>query len=142
VSQENVQIVRRVYEAVARRDAEAVLALYDPKIEFDLTRIAFPGLQGIYRGHEGLRTWFRAWYEAWETLENVVEELSDAGEGVISRQYMRARGRTSGVDLEGIRTWAVWTIQDGRISRVAWYPSREEALTDLGPASEAPEPGS
>jgi hypothetical protein len=35
VSQENVEIGRRVYEAVAREDSEAVLAPYDPGVETD-----------------------------------------------------------------------------------------------------------
>jgi ketosteroid isomerase-like protein len=35
MSQENVEIVRRVYDAVARRDAETVLSLYDPDVELD-----------------------------------------------------------------------------------------------------------
>ena len=38
--EENVEIVRRVYDAAARRDAEMVLALYDPKIEWDWTRVS------------------------------------------------------------------------------------------------------
>ena len=112
MSAANVEIVWRVYEAVARRDAETVLALYDPEVEFDFTRFAFPGLQGIYRGHDGLRSWFRGWYEAWETLENVVEDVSAAGDDVISVQRMRARGRTSGVELEG--TQACGRMDDPR----------------------------
>ncbi len=30
MSQENVEIVRSLYEAITRRDSEAVLVLYDP----------------------------------------------------------------------------------------------------------------
>jgi ketosteroid isomerase-like protein len=35
MSQENVELVRRVYDAAARRDAATVLALYDPEVELD-----------------------------------------------------------------------------------------------------------
>ena len=38
MSQENVEIVRRVYEAAARRDAANIFALYDPDVELDATR--------------------------------------------------------------------------------------------------------
>lgn len=34
----NVEIVRRLYDTVARRDAAAVLDLYDPEVEWDMTR--------------------------------------------------------------------------------------------------------
>jgi ketosteroid isomerase-like protein len=38
MSQANVEIVRRVYEAVARGDAETVYSLYDPDVTWDATR--------------------------------------------------------------------------------------------------------
>ena len=38
MSQENVEIVRRVYDAAAQRDSDAVLALYDPEVEVETTR--------------------------------------------------------------------------------------------------------
>nr|MBA2763288.1 hypothetical protein [Thermoleophilaceae bacterium] len=39
MSQENVEIVRQVYEAVARGDSAGVLALYDEEVELDATRL-------------------------------------------------------------------------------------------------------
>jgi ketosteroid isomerase-like protein len=36
MSQENVEVVRKAWEAYRRRDNEAALALYDPEIEVDL----------------------------------------------------------------------------------------------------------
>jgi len=72
MAEENVEIVRRVYEAEARRDSAAVLALYDPSLEWDHThspvRDVMGGPQG-YRGHRGLRAWSREWYEAWDNVE-------------------------------------------------------------------------
>ena len=38
MSRENVELVRRVYEAAARRDSETVYDLYDPDVEWDMTR--------------------------------------------------------------------------------------------------------
>jgi ketosteroid isomerase-like protein len=38
MSAENVEIVRRVYQAVARRDTASVLELYDPDVEWDASR--------------------------------------------------------------------------------------------------------
>ena len=37
MSEENVEIVRRAHDAVARRDTETVLALYDAEVEWDWT---------------------------------------------------------------------------------------------------------
>ena len=60
MSEENLEIVRQVYAAAARRDAATVLALYDPEVEWD-NSVGLGGTsgQGVYRGHEGLRQFFR-----------------------------------------------------------------------------------
>ena len=66
--------------------------------------------------------------EAWEDLVDVCEELIDAGEHVISISTMRARGRSSGAEVTSRRYAGVWAIRDGKVVRVVWFPTREEAL--------------
>ena len=68
----------------------------------------------------------------WESFEDNVQELIDAGEQVIVRGDERGRGRTSGVEVEWAGNAGVWTIRDGKIIRVAWFASREEALEAVG----------
>ena len=133
MSEENVEIVRRVYEAVDRGDAEAVLGLYDPQIVWDFARSPFRNFlkHDVYRGHDALRSMFRERYEdAWSTIEDELEELIDAGPHVISVVRSRGRGRSSGVEVEKAHA-GVWTIRDGTIVRVEWM-SREEALKAAG----------
>jgi len=135
MSQENVEIVRRVYDAAARRDTATVLALYDPELEWDMTRRVGEGLWGqggLYRGHEGLRRWFREWSEGLDHIEYEAEELIAAGDDrVISEAYMRGRGRASGIEV-GATLYAVWTIREGKVVRVVWFSRREEALEAAG----------
>jgi len=132
MSRENVKVVQHVFDAAARRDAETVLALYDSEIEWDYSRGPFRDLFGrdVYRGHEGIRRFFREFQapETWETLENELEELIDAGAHVISVVNTRARGRASGADVEWTHNAGVWTIGEGKIVRVAWFGSVDEAL--------------
>lgn len=128
MSRENVEIVRRVHAAAARRDAATVFALYDPEVELDASRVQIVGFTGedVYRGHEGLRRFFREWHEAWENVEYDFEELVDAGDHVIAVVTRRARGRASGADVE----WPlalVWTLRAGKVVRLAWFPTREDA---------------
>ena len=134
MSRENVEIVRRVYEAAARRDAASVLALYDPNVELDNSRLAIGGLMGggVYHGHEGLRSFFLEWHESWDDVEYDYEELLDAGDGqVISFVTTRGRGRTSGAEVQ-IAHALVWTVRDGKVVRVMWFSSRQEALEAVG----------
>jgi ketosteroid isomerase-like protein len=103
MSRENVEIVRRVYEAAARRDTEAVMSLYDPEVEWDTSQHPMGQMSsrlGLTRGHEGLRAWFRDWYEVFEDFDHELQELIDTGEHVVSvgidrgaRPGQRARDR-------------------------------------------------
>jgi ketosteroid isomerase-like protein len=133
MSRENVEIVRRVYEALAAHDAETVLALYDPNVEWDFTQshVGIALEDRIYRGHDGLRKWWRETREAWVDYEDGYDELIEAGDDVISVVTSRGRGRASGA--EGAYShYGVWTIRDGRVVRVAWFHTREEALAAAG----------
>ena len=133
MSRENVEIIRRVYEAAARGDSRDVLALYDPTVEVDSRRVPLTQMIGgnILSGHEGLRVFFRERAEALDAAEDTCEELIDAGDEVVSVVTVRGRGRTSGIGVE-TRMAGVWTIRDGRVVRVVWFPSREEALEAVG----------
>ena len=100
MARKNVEIVRSVYEAAARRDAAAVFALYDPEVELDNSALEVVGWGGrVYRGHEGVRSFFREWHEAWEAVDYDFDDLIEApGEHVISVVTRRARGRASGAE--------------------------------------------
>jgi ketosteroid isomerase-like protein len=130
---ENVEIVRRVYDAAARRDAATVLDIYDPEVELDLSRLQVVGFMGqdVYRGHEGLRSFFREWHEAWENIEYDYDELIDAGEEVISVVTRRGRGRASGAEVE-LAVALVWALREGKVVRVAWFRTRAEAIEAAG----------
>ncbi len=103
MSQENVEVVRAVYEAAASRDTARVFSLYDPDVEWDGSRSRWAELiagTAHFHGHEELRTFFRLYYEVWESFEDEVQELIDAGDYVISVVTSRGRGLVSGVDVE------------------------------------------
>jgi hypothetical protein len=122
MSREDVEIVRRLYDAVARGDTATVLALYDPDVEWDFTRHAYGSMIGgrVYRGHEGLRAFFGDLLDVWESVGWDLEDLIDAGEHVILVANQRARGRTSGADVKGTAV-GVWTIRQGKVVRVVWF---------------------
>jgi ketosteroid isomerase-like protein len=133
MSEENVEVVRRLYEAAGRRDTATVYSLYDPDIEWDASRTERGTVTGrVVHGHEGLQKWLREWYGAWEDIHDDLEELIEASEHeVISVMTQRGRGRASGAEVED-RLATVWTIRDEKIIRAVWFPSREEALEAAG----------
>ena len=133
MSQENVGIVRRVFDAVSRRDSAAALALYHADFEWDFSRVRWGAITGpgVYRGHDEMRRVYREWYGAWESYEEELRELIDCGEQVISIVTAVGRGRASGVEIE-YTTFGVWTIEHGKVVRSVWFPTRAEALEAVG----------
>jgi ketosteroid isomerase-like protein len=134
MSEENVETVRRLYEAIAARDETTVLSLYHPDVVADFSESPQGHLTDkalIYRGHDGIRRLSREWNESWADVRYDIEELIDAGEHVIGVLTYRGHGRSSGAAVE--RTdYPVWTLRDGRIVRVVWNSKRDTALEAAG----------
>jgi ketosteroid isomerase-like protein len=136
MSQENVDLVRRLYEAVAARDSDAVLSIYDPELVWDHTNnTELARLVGgtVYHGHEGLQDWSRQFYEAWENVTAELEDVIDAGDDrVVAVLNYRGRGRVSGLEVEFTRMAGIFTIRDARVVRADWYRDEADALPAAG----------
>ena len=133
MSRENVEIVRRIYEATARRDGAAIAATYQPDVVWSDAGSPLGELQSgaTNRGFDGLMAWFRAWHAEWEDLTYTVEELVDAGDRVLAIVTMRGRGRTSGAEVEKAQ-YAVWRPRDGKVVEALWFRTLEEAQAAAG----------
>jgi ketosteroid isomerase-like protein len=134
MSRENVEVVRRIYQAGKRREGASVLRLYGEDVEWDNSGSPAGLVAGkdIHRGHEAIKEMFRQWYEVWASVEHDAEEFIDIGPHVIAVGTMRGRGRASGVEVTWDGYASTWTLRDGKVVRVAWFPSREEALQAVG----------
>ena len=96
MSQEDVDVVRRLFDAVANRDTATVLSLYDRDLEWDGSRSRWAEVlqaEASFKGHEGLRRFSRAYYEMWEGFHDEIQELIDAGDHVVSVVTTRATTR-------------------------------------------------
>ena len=123
--------MRQALEAGARRDAEVVFALYDREVEWDARRMQLGVEHAVYRGHEGLISFYDAWREAWEDDEYGYDELIDVDGPVISIATQQGRGRASGQPVTRSLV-GVWTVRNAKIVRVVWFLSREEAFKAVG----------
>jgi ketosteroid isomerase-like protein len=135
MSEENVELVRALTEAWQRRDQESTFDHVDPEVEWDATRIAdvIPDVAGIYRGHDGVRAYWRRWLSAWGDLQFDIEAVRDAGDDVVLLvQNHRQWGRHSGIKFELPPYGGVFTIRGGKIVRVRWFPDQQSALDAAG----------
>jgi ketosteroid isomerase-like protein len=123
----NVEMVRRNLEAVNRRDADGMLACMHSENEFIPIMAALEGR--VYRGEEGVRQWLAEMEDHWEYFETCPEEFHDlSGDRVIAFGHWRARGRASGVEIDGQpATWSAY-IQEGKIIKWRTFTNRAEAL--------------
>lgn len=134
MSQENVELVRRVYGAWGRREMDAVFAALDPEIEWHVAGLASAQLDfdPLYSGHDGVRSFFREWLSAWETPSFQYEDFIDAGEQVVVVLSQRMRGRTSGIEAELNSYAQVVTVREGKFVRAEFFTTRAEALEAVG----------
>jgi hypothetical protein len=111
-----------------------VFAAYDPEIEWRISEVQteFTDFEPVYRGHAGVRRFWRTWAEAWETPSFEYEEFIDAGDTVVTILSQRMRGRASGIEQEWNSYAQNWTISDGKIVRVQFFMNRQEALVAAG----------
>ena len=133
MSRENVEVVRRIYDAVARRDVATPFDFYAKDIVWDLSnwRPAELDPMPVYTGHEGVREAWRDRLSAWGEVDFEVEELMETGERVVAVIQDRQVGRSSGVPLESSHA-AVWTLADGKVTRLQVFDDRQQALEAVG----------
>ena len=135
------RIASRGLEAFSRGDAEPVLLLFHPDVEINFIGGEALGLSTHYHGHEGVRAWIRDWRSQWGDYDEVVEQLIDLGDGLVTRTKITTRGERSGMELT--RTAGNhFHISDGKVTRWDAYFDYERAATDLGLAPKVGSPGS
>jgi ketosteroid isomerase-like protein len=128
MSEENVEIVRRLYEALGRGDLDAILELSDPDI-----RIYDPDLPGggEFKGKEQAMAFLKGWREPWDDYSVEVEKMREAGDRVVALTRHRGRGKGSSVPVE-LADAHVWTFRDGRATHLQTFLDRAEALEAAG----------
>ena len=129
MSRENVEIVRRGYEAFDRGDIQVILNLMDSEIEIRVNQL-LPDWEPRY-GRDGFLSFLQAWLEPWETYRIEVDELIDVREKVLVVCREFGRRKDTGFEIEG-RAYHVWTLRDGKGVRFDTYSERSEALEAAG----------
>jgi ketosteroid isomerase-like protein len=130
MSQANVEIVRRAFEAFSERDRDAWLSLCDEALEA-VPSGDWPETATI-RGREATWDFFLQAEEPWDTGTYQLAEMIDAGEDrVVAHQVREMRGKESGVAVR-YDYWAVFRVHAGKLIRVEYFGTRGEALKAVG----------
>jgi uncharacterized protein len=125
VSPEDLETVRRAYDAFARGDLETLTTFLAPYIEWRTTpEVPF---MGNYSGLDEFLRGMDEWTSAFEDVTTEVEEMIDAGDNVIVHHRMRGKGRDSGVEVD-LAIFQVVAVRDGQLVRMHDFSTRDDAL--------------
>jgi ketosteroid isomerase-like protein len=129
VSAENVEIIRRLVEALNDRDLDTLVAITDPDLELYPLRAQLEGK--AYRGHDGLREMLADFDEDWEFVHLDGAEYRDAKDKVVVLGRLRGRGRASGIDLD-VPMGFVWKLREGKAMHARTFSEQSDALRAAG----------
>jgi ketosteroid isomerase-like protein len=95
------------------------------------TTVSLLGVERTYSGMDGFRAFWLDWLAPWVSYRIEIVQAADCGDRVLVlvRDFGRRDGSTDEVTADNA---SVWTIDDGKIGRIDFFPSHDEALKAVG----------
>ena len=130
MSEENVEILRRVYGQWASGDLSA--DFFDPDVEYSRIGAQTPDMEGRWLGLDEMWTAIREYLRAFSDLRIEAERIIDlGGDRVLVLSRHTARGKQSGVPIEH-EVGDLFTLRRGKIVRYESYWNPAQALEAAG----------
>jgi|SRR6476646_7976573 ketosteroid isomerase-like protein len=129
MSQENVEIVRRAYEAFDRRDFETVLGLGSPDFELDISAHPIPDFPNVGTGTEHMAGFFATYLAGFSDYTMDVTEVIDGEDKVVALCHDTARLGPGVVERDFAH---LWTVSAGSLVRLQVFKTADEALEATG----------
>jgi ketosteroid isomerase-like protein len=128
MSQENVEVVRRSFNAWNQGDVDAIRRNYaeDAVVQTGVTELG-----RTFEGDDPIGRWAAEMRETWSEVHWEIERIFEADDLVVSFYRAMGKGRESGVEVVRELT-GVYRIRDGKIASERIYLDREEALEAAG----------
>jgi ketosteroid isomerase-like protein len=130
MSDEDFEVVRRVWAASSRADPDAMRSDLHP----DIVAVPFGAdLEGkAYHGPEAVIAWFRdEILSTWESFRVIPQRFERVGDKLLVTGRWNARGIESGVELDIAASW-VLAVREGKIVYWHTYTDHEQARRDAG----------
>ncbi len=129
MSQENVELARRMIGWFNARDAEAAQAHSTDDVEIVPLRAAMEAT--AYRGPEAFEAFGADSDEAWEEIRFDPETIRDGGERVVAIGHLSARARGTGAEVSA-RLAMFFEFRRGQLSNARIYSDVKDALEAAG----------
>ena len=128
MSEGNIEIVRRMFEAFLGDDPVSALSFYDPDVEWDGTNL--PDGK-IARGHEAIVDHFGRWASMWNDWRVEPEQFIDAGSDQVIVVFRETGRSDSGIHMDE-RHAELYTVRDGKVVYRKGFSDPGEALEAAG----------
>jgi ketosteroid isomerase-like protein len=126
MSDQQVELVERLYRCFNRRDEACIAELCDEEMAFYPVGTAEAiGREAPYQGKSGLHDYLKDVAEVWEELQITPSEVDCRGDRLLVRGRVYARSRDLGIRDVPI-AW-IWAVRDGRFIHGEVFPDPEEA---------------
>jgi ketosteroid isomerase-like protein len=131
MSEENVEIVRRVYDAWAQGDfsRREIFEILDPNIE-GVWAAELPDAH-VDHGVEALFASSREWLSTWQEFRVEAEAFLPAEDKIVVLVVLHGKGKGSGAEV-ATPVAHVWTMRGDKVIRVEAYMDRAKALEAAG----------
>jgi ketosteroid isomerase-like protein len=129
MSQRNLEIARSNFEAVRRRDWDALFRDQHPDVE--LTTPPRGPNAGTYRGGEEIQRFWEDLLSAFEATSGELERLVESADQVVGVMRSRLQPKGSSGEIE-LRTGVLWTFRDDKVVAVRMFAKPEEAFEAAG----------
>jgi ketosteroid isomerase-like protein len=124
VGADDVSVVKAVFAAFAERDLERVIELIHPELEFATVTSDYAGRTEPYRGHDGMREYFRDVAQVWDDLRLTPRVFREVGDTILVTGRVTARSPAR--ILEGSTGW-IFRMKDGLVVYGKVYASAVDA---------------
>ncbi|HEX2360092.1 MAG TPA: nuclear transport factor 2 family protein [Solirubrobacterales bacterium] len=128
MSEENVQVIRRLYRAMDARDIDTVIELAHPAVEWVPDRRVG---EGPVHGRDHVIRFFSDRAEMFEGTRTEIERILQSGDQVLAFIRVTGHGTSSGAGFD-VRIAHLWTLTEGLVVRGEGYGNRDEALKAAG----------
>jgi ketosteroid isomerase-like protein len=128
---DRLDIARRLFDAIARKDLAALLELTDADVEWE-SFFALGEEGGKYRGHPGIRRYVDDLNDAWDVISPQIEDSLEAGDVIVMIGRVTFRGKL-GAGADEQAGW-VLKFRAGKVLRFRAFSEPERVLEELGPA--------
>jgi ketosteroid isomerase-like protein len=129
MSQENVETVRRIFDAWATGDFRAGFEEVDQHVVF-VVSTDFPTF-GVFLGRDGVRDYMRDFLEQWERMAIEAKRIEAVGDTVLASVVQHGKGRASGVVVD-LPHFMLFTFRGRKIVRIESVMGESEALEAVG----------